>query len=150
MSLLDAPWQQATAQTQSRTITAGQTQEEIIQPLDPVTEWVVIYATVVDGNIVDVNDTSTWYLENAILGVGIPLTDTSSLSNVSGIGAAQAYPNYRATQLTHHWHGLILKRTPANESWIRLKSRYVASATVGNRGVTRRFVYAYRPRSRPF
>jgi hypothetical protein len=100
-------------------------------------EFEYIYIVMVDSNAVDVaGDLINFYVEDAISNYGVPLNVQTQPGNVNGIGAAVSFPSTQGEAVGKHPLYLRTKRNPANESWKRVKCRWRASGTVGNRNIT--------------
>jgi hypothetical protein len=127
------------------TLAANGTSDVVIEPPDANEEWELLFITMVDGNSIDTaGDLGNFYYEENVLAVGIPLNNQTAPGLVNGIGSCISWPtNITETNRTYQL-GLRVFRGANGESRNRVKTRWRASGTVGNRGLTRRGLYLRR------
>jgi hypothetical protein len=134
-------------QTAAVTLAANGTSDVIIEPPDGNEEWEILFVMMVDGNSIDnTGDLGNFYLEDAVLNVGIPLNTQTAPGLVNGIGSVVSWPS-NTTEVNRWVPGPVnirIFKNPNGESRFRIKTRWRASATAGNRGLTRRGFYLRR------
>jgi hypothetical protein len=108
-----------------------------IEPADTSEEWEVFYGQLIDTANIDVGDRGTIFYRDEVLALMMPI-ENATLSLIPSIAInGITWPSRTATQLSANEMntGFICKRRDDNQSWLKIRGQYIATATVGTRTV---------------
>jgi hypothetical protein len=129
--------------TKSQSLAASQTLVIDLEPGDNAEEWEILYAMVQDSSNIDVADTAAWSYRDELIGVDVVL-QVSTLANVltnnrslfPNRDVALTSSNKNSIQTSIGGVGFITKRRDNKTSWLKFRSTYVSTGTVGSRTIS--------------